>query len=180
MAATRSPPIPSDAMPSRHPNAFETAQATGPFHYRTAPTTAAIRLARHAFGHWLHDQRGAQLDAIDDLLIASSELITNGVEHSADPNGHVAIRATVKGSTVVLEVENQGEDFARPLDRRLVDVLDEDEHGRGLFIVDALTDRVEVDSREGRTIVRCIKHGVVGQPASDDAESDDLSDRFRA
>jgi anti-sigma regulatory factor (Ser/Thr protein kinase) len=167
-------------MPSRHPNAFETAQVTGPFVYRIAPTIEAIRRARHAFGHWLHVQRGADLDAVDDLLIASSELTTNAVEHSVDPEGHVVLRAAVEGSAVVLEVENQGVAFARPPGRRMADVLDEDEHGRGLFIVDSLTDRVEVESGDGRTVVRCTKHHVVGQPASDDAESDDLSNRFQA
>jgi anti-sigma regulatory factor (Ser/Thr protein kinase) len=168
-------------MPSRHPNAFETAQDSTPFEYRIAPTTAAIRSARHALGEWLHHQVQARLDAIDDLLIASSELVTNAVEHSTGRQSQVALRAYVEGTTtVVVEVENQGTSFARPPGRRMVDVLEEDEHGRGLFIVDALTDRVEVESTGGRTIVRGIKHDVVGQPASNDAERDDLSNRFQA
>jgi anti-sigma regulatory factor (Ser/Thr protein kinase) len=167
-------------MSRRPPNAVQTAPPTGAFDHRIAPSAAAIRSARHAFGHWLHEQPQAHLDAVDDLLIASSELITNAVEHSTGPECRVAVRAWIEGSTVVLEVENRGAGFARPPGRRMADVVEDDEHGRGLFIVDSLTDGVEVDSADGRTIVRCVKHDVVGQPASDDAERDDLSNRFQA
>jgi hypothetical protein len=67
----------------------------------------------------------------------------------------------------------------------MADVLADDESGRGLFIVEALTDDVEVLVSQGRTVVRCLKRGMLHQPAADDTdldatESADLSARFRA
>jgi hypothetical protein len=61
---------------------------------------------------------------------------------------------------------------------RPADVVAHHEHGRGLFIVDALTDDLQVLSVRGRTIVRCTKRGMLRHlPTSEDP---DLSARFRA
>jgi serine/threonine-protein kinase RsbW len=169
-------------MLSQHPNppSPTTLGVVGPFEYRVAPSAASIRLARHALGHWLHLQPGADLDAVDDLLIACSELFTNAVEHACGADSMVAVRGRIEGTSVVLEIENDGPGFVRPPERRMIDVPDDDEHGRGLFIVDVLTDRVEVEAAGGHTIVRCVKDRVIRQPASHDHESDGLSNRFQA
>jgi Histidine kinase-like ATPase domain len=70
----------------------------------------------------------------DDVLLVASEVITNAVVYGAGP---VDIRVSVRGPMLRVEVADRGE--AVPL--RAQDRGDEAEHGRGLFIVDVLTNR---------------------------------------
>jgi anti-sigma regulatory factor (Ser/Thr protein kinase) len=160
-------------------------QDLGPIEYRFSPSLPAIRLARHVLANWLELQPGVHVDGIDDLLVACSELVTNAVRHATGRHDQVVLRVMATGDAVVLEIEDDGDGFAWPVSRVMADVLADDESGRGLFIVEALTDQVEVLVSQGRTVVRCLKRGMLHQPAADDTdldatESADLSARFRA
>lgn len=149
----------------------------GPFEYRCTPSLSNIRLCRHVLANWLEQQPGVDVDAIDDLLVVCSELVTNAVVHSPDA-GTIAVRGWTDGDSVVLEVEDPGGGFAWPVAHGMHDVLDSDEHGRGLFIVEALTDRLGVlPTASGGTAVRCVKFGVLHHAPS---RQPDLSARFRA
>jgi len=150
----------------------------GPFEYRFAPTLGSVRLARHVFANWVELLPGVAVDAIDDLLIACSELVTNAVRHGECAAATVSLRGAVDGDSVVLEVEDGGNGFAWPVAHAIEDVVVHDENGRGLFIVEALTDEMQVLSSEGRTIVRCVKRGMLRQPET--SEDPALSARFRA
>lgn len=150
----------------------------GPFEYRFTPSLGGIRLTRHVLANWLALQPGVDVDAIDDLLLVCSELSTNAIAHASGAEGSVALRVRTEGDDLVLEMEDDGEGFAWPVAHVLADVLDDDEHGRGLFIVEALTDTLEVFARDGVTVVRCTKVGVLG-PAGAGADPA-LSRRFRA
>jgi serine/threonine-protein kinase RsbW len=69
----------------------------------------------------------------DDLVLLASELCTNAVVHSrsGQPGGTFTVRAEVSpGSHAWLEVEDQGGQW--------VERQPGDDHGRGLFLVDAL------------------------------------------
>ena len=157
------------------------AQEPGPFEYRFAPSFSNIRLARHVLANWLELQPGADVDAIDDLLVACSELVTNAIVHLAErePSSTISLRADVDGDNVVLEVEDPGGGFTWPVSHEMRDVLDSDEHGRGLFIVEALTDRLGVvRSGAAGTIVRCVKFGVLHHAPT--SREPGLSARFRA
>lgn len=168
----------ADVVPMFDPAVREPSDILGPIEYRFAPSRRAIRLARHVLAGWLELQPGVDVDAIDDLLIACSELVTNAVDHATGPSASVLVRARIEGDAVCLEIEDDGDGFAWPVGRGMADVLGDDEHGRGLFIVEALTDVVEVVARRGRTIVRCSKHGVLRQPET--SQDPALSARFRA
>lgn len=152
--------------------------AVGPFEHRFAPSLHAVRGARRALACWLEILPGVDVDGIDDLLIVCSELTTNAVRHSADVSGSVAVRAFVDGDSVVLEVEDTGAGFTWPVAHGIEDVLVADENGRGLFIVEALTDRLEVVTDGGRTVVRCTKRALLRQPVTSGDPA--LSARFRA
>lgn len=169
---------PSDlaaAMPAQPP---DTPTPLGPFEYRFAPSLASVRLARHVLANWLELHPRIDVDALDDLLIACSELVTNAVRHADGPSAAVVLRGSVDGDAVVLEVEDDGSGFAWPLAHGIEDVVVHEENGRGLFIVEALTDEIQVLATSGRTVVRCTKRGVLrDHPAEDDGE---LSARFRA
>jgi serine/threonine-protein kinase RsbW len=154
-------------LPSHPPAAFE---------YRFTPSTASIRLARYVLADWLSTQPDPTDDAVDDLLIVCSELCTNAVLH-ASASGDVVVRASVDGDAVVVEVEDDGHGMAWPRTGSIGDVLHHEEHGRGLFIVAALTDHLSVTSEGSRTVVTCRKDGVLGGSHTADRT---LSERFRA
>lgn len=150
----------------------------GPFEYRFAPTLPSVRLARHVLANWVELLPGVAVDAIDDLLIACSELVTNAVRHAQCASASVIVRGAVDRDRVVLEVEDGGDGFDWPVAHDIHDVVVHDENGRGLFIVEALTDEMQVLATEGRTIVRCVKHAVLRQREM--SEDPALSARFRA
>ena len=148
-----------------------------PFLCRFAPDLGAIRVVRRALGQWLGAHQPVNVDGVDDLLIACSELCTNAVRSASGAEGSVAVRAHARGDAVVLEVEDDGAGFAWPVAHRLQDVPEEDEHGRGLFIVASITDELEVQVAGGRTVVRCTKRHVLDHPAP--ARDRELSARYR-
>ena len=83
------PPDPSEA---------EHRPALGPITYTFSPTLPAIRLARHVLANWLELLPGVDVDGIDDLLIAGSELVTNAVRHATGPSAAEEISITRRGS----------------------------------------------------------------------------------
>ena len=136
----------------------------GPFEYRFAPSLSTIRLARHVLADWLELQPGVDTVALEDLLVVCSELVTNAIRHGEgdDRVASVAVRAkVVDEDSVQLEVEDAGHGFSWPSGRGLGDLGAADERGRGLLIVEALTDDHGVSTDDARNIVRCVKHGVM-------------------
>ena len=119
--------------------------------------------------------------ALEQRTIVRPRLVTNAIVHSAerDPSSTICLRADVEGDNVVLEVEDPGGGFTWPVSHEMRDVLDSDEHGRGQFIVEALTDRLGVvRSGDAGTIVRCVKFGVLHHTPT--SREPGLSARFRA
>jgi two-component sensor histidine kinase len=74
--------------------------------------------------------------ASDDAILCLSELASNAVRHSrsARPGGRFSVRVTRNSDWLFVEIEDGGGPWQRA-------ASDHDEpHGRGLRIVDALTD----------------------------------------
>jgi anti-sigma regulatory factor (Ser/Thr protein kinase) len=72
--------------------------------------------------------------AADDLILLASELVANATTHSrsARPGGTITVRAYLyPGDYAWVEVIDQGGDWTGPQP-------DDDEHGRGLAIVEAI------------------------------------------
>ena len=144
----RTPPAPSAAAP------------LAPFEYRFSPSPATIPLARHLFSDWL------QYLAVDDaersdLLLVVSELCSNAVRHASGTPGGLALRSWAEGDAIVVEVEDDGAGF------ELVDRYDDElpdtfaEQGRGLYVVQALTDDMSVRRRADHTVVRAVRRAVL-------------------
>ena len=150
----------------------------GPFEYRFTPSRTFVRLARQVFGAWLERQPGVDVNGIDDLMLAVSELCTNAVIHASGAADSVALRAWIENDEVVLEVEDDGRGFDLHAGDRTA-VLPEigQEHGRGLFIVAALTDALSVRVVDGHTVVTCRRQAMTRQP--EDHLDHRLSTRFR-
>jgi serine phosphatase RsbU (regulator of sigma subunit)/anti-sigma regulatory factor (Ser/Thr protein kinase) len=137
----------------------ETARPTlAPFEYRFSPNAAAISLARNLLEDWLV-RVPVEADDTADLILVASELCTNAVRHARGPGG-VALRAHTDGADVVLEVEDDGGEFVTRNGREEPPDA-EAEAGRGLFLVDALTDECSTRSDGSITVVRCRKKAVL-------------------
>ncbi|MBW3555994.1 MAG: ATP-binding protein [Actinobacteria bacterium] len=149
-----------------------------PFDYRFSPSPAAVQIVRRALGQWLASHHRVNVDSVDDLLIACSELCTNAMRSASDTESSVAVRAWSENKAVIIEVEDGGGGFAWPVEHGLQDVPDDDEHGRGLFIVAAITDEMQVKVEPRRTVVRCAKRDVLDHAAP--ARDRELSANYRS
>lgn len=130
-----------------------------PFAHSFRSHPAAVGVARHLLSDWLTSEPLDQT-VIDDLLLITDELCANAV--AAAPGGEVVLRARVDGDDVVVEVEDPVGDHPG-MESTDVDHPDPmEERGRGLYLVTALSDAVEVTEMGGRTVVRCRKRAVVG------------------
>src|SRR5215469_6059271 len=83
--------------------------------------------------------------AIDDALLACSELATNAIMHtdSGQPGGSFTVRLAIRQDTVRIEVLDQGGTAAGRQDAGGYEAGDTEEasqRGRGLTIVTAITD----------------------------------------
>lgn len=91
--------------------------------------------------------------AIDDVLLACSELATNAIVHSASgqPDGQFTVRLAIRQDIVRVEVLDQGGAWPGRLGE-YDDAKDSGQRGRGLTIVAAITDAWGiVGDHEGRT-----------------------------
>jgi len=118
-----------------------------------AAHAAEIAVARDALGQWLR-AHGVDRDVAADLLVVASELLANGVTATGN-GGTVTLGGAVDREGVTIEVANEVTRWVPPADRWDLDNPLR-AGGRGLLIVSALVDSLEVehDVRNGRTVVR--------------------------
>jgi PAS domain S-box-containing protein len=121
---------------------------------RLESTDTAVREARHLVTAYL-DERGLPSSLQGDAALATSELVTNAVVHGHAP---VDLRVRIEGSDVLIEVR----DRATYQPRKLRPDEDE-EHGRGLQIVAALSTRWGTRPTEHGKAVWCLLSSQ-GQP----------------
>jgi serine/threonine-protein kinase RsbW len=92
---------------------------------------------------------GVSPDCIADILVAASEACTNVVEH-AETASDFEVTARIDDDTCVLKIADNGRGFheapVRPSSP-------DDESGRGIKIMHALVDGVDLDSRPGHGTV---------------------------
>lgn len=96
---------------------------------------------------------GGHDDLVEDVELVASELLTNAVEQS--PTAHVRVVVRERRTMVSLTVANRREHSAPPPPSTWHEHDLTGERGRGLAIVAALSERVEVDERDGWTIITC-------------------------
>ena len=143
--------------------------ALPPFEYRFSPHAAAVPLARNLLRDWLVrvpvDERET-----DDLVLVASELCANAVRHATGAPGSVILRARAEEADVVIEVLDDGEglESLTPTD----EVPDpRKEVGRGLYLVQSLTDLVEIEPRAPGTRVIARKRAVIFDAAADNGNA---------
>ncbi len=145
----------------RSPSVAQPSHLLSPFRHHFSPQPAAVPLARHLLRDWLRFIP-VEEDAIDALLLATSELCSNAVRHATGAPGSVQLQAWAESDSVFIEVSDDGGALTWT-DERGDELPDpEAEQGRGLFLVRELADEVNSRIEDGRSIVRIVKRAVVG------------------
>lgn len=89
-----------------------------------------------------------------DLMLATSEAVANAVQHgTAWPNHCILLTTTPCARGLCIEVCNRGTLNGAPKPAAL-----EATSGRGIQIIAAVVDRLDVENGNGQTVVRFEKH----------------------
>jgi anti-sigma regulatory factor (Ser/Thr protein kinase) len=121
------------------------------FERKLAPDPAELPPARAALRVWLHDVGVDEEDATADVLVVTSELLTNGVFH--DGGDLITLRADRQDADVSIEVTTVDHLPGRHPTYR--DVEDSAEGGRGLEIVHALSHGYNVLRHDHERVTAC-------------------------
>jgi len=120
------------------------------FEHRLAPCAERVSIARRELGRWL-DVVDPDATLRDDLILVASELVTNAVRAA---RSEVVVRARIETDGVMLEVEDDGGGGLRwPTQGAHATA----EGGRGLLIVEELSEDVAVYTDDTGTVVRCAR-----------------------
>jgi serine/threonine-protein kinase RsbW len=94
---------------------------------------------------------GVDGDISHELSVALSEACANAVQHGGDRSQIYRVTASIDGDMCRIEVTDSGPGFPlTPLVHRpSYQELREQEHGRGLPLIEALSDRVHFDNQPG-------------------------------
>lgn len=130
-----------------------------PLNLCLAPAPAAARLSRRALSAWL-EKLGAGDAAIEDAEVVVSELVTNGVLHGSGDD--IALTAYDDSRGVTLDVTTR----LSPLGSLAKPRAHPKEHGRGLAIVAALVDEIDITDDHTSHRVRCRLANVGGHLAT--------------
>lgn len=114
-----------------------TAPLQGPVTMNIPFSPESAGRVRAALESWL-DHRGSDQDVVDDARLIATELVSNAVRHASPlNNGTVLVRWREEDSTLVLSVADGG----GPTRPHKENPALEDVHGRGLRIVETLSNR---------------------------------------
>ena len=125
------------------------------FPARNMASVADLSAVRAEFVAWL-EGAGVVADRIDDLSVVLSELGANAVRETPAGAEDACVTAAIEGGLLVIEVSNEvGPSSSAPSEHEwdLSDPLRTG--GRGLLLVSAFVDDVDVDVVERRLVVRC-------------------------
>jgi CHASE3 domain sensor protein/anti-sigma regulatory factor (Ser/Thr protein kinase) len=116
----------------------------------------SVRVARRALVGWL-DEIGASESERYELSVAVSDACANAIEHAYGPEDAMfAVRAKLSEDEVVIEVSDSGSWRAQRGTNR----------GRGLLLMDAYTDSLEIDRGAAGTTVRMRRRMVTEERAA--------------
>lgn len=119
-----------------------------PFEHRLAARDEDVPVARHALQRWLESSH-VEPEAMYDVLVVASELVTNGVLHGGGRS--ITLRAWQEPGFLGLEVST----VERPAGDGAIDLRDPVEAGRGLAIVGGLAEQFRVELQGLLRVVSC-------------------------
>jgi anti-sigma regulatory factor (Ser/Thr protein kinase) len=119
-----------------------------------------LGLLRAAFGSWV-EQHGFDVSAVEDIVLAITEVATNGLAHGAAP---VRVRGWQDGSALVVQVDDGGGRPVPPDAGYRRPAAAHTPGGRGLWLARQLADTVTARAETGQTSVRLHFPREVHQP----------------
>jgi anti-sigma regulatory factor (Ser/Thr protein kinase) len=112
----------------------------------------AVRHARHRVRDWMAGA-GWPARATNDVLLVISELVTNGIIHDGAKDIEVSVALDeLGGASVEVVTADLPSGHTSPDVRAVSDPV---ERGRGLALVDALSDALSIEDRGGRRRTAC-------------------------
>jgi anti-sigma regulatory factor (Ser/Thr protein kinase) len=124
------------------------------FERHLPPDHSLLGPLRHDVAAELADRAAPSL--VSDAVLVISELTTNAITAARTSSEDVVVRVRApEDDELIIEVEDNGPGFAFD-DRMTRRPRGEDERGRGLRIVEAVADDVQVDRVQHRTRVRAL------------------------
>jgi anti-sigma regulatory factor (Ser/Thr protein kinase) len=130
------------------------------FHLELPGATPSVPLARRAVTRWLAGAPAASEDDLAAIRLAVTEALANAVEHGG---GTVTVTAVDRRGSVLAVVRDRGR---WPTDGGTVTAVPPPvaaERGRGLTLLGACVDQVEVAATRTGTSVAFVRH--LGVPA---------------
>ena len=125
------------------------------FSARPIDDLADLSTARREFAAWL-EAVGVDHEVADDLLVVMSELGANAVRESPEDAVAPTFEAALDASSIVVDVANEVDVAAHVPAKESWDLDDPlRTGGRGLLVVSALMDEVDVEVEGRRLHVRC-------------------------
>ena len=117
---------------------------------RADPSSASVA---RAFAGAAAEDVGCDRSGTDAVRLSITEAVANAVEHGAPcENGLISVSAYLEADCLTTEIRDCGDfNAARTPVRGL------EERGRGLQLMFAVMDHVEIDALPGRTVVRLFK-----------------------
>ena len=117
-----------------------------------APSNANVAVARRFVARWFAGTAGLDpaSDAIADLALVASELVTNAFEHGGEEP--IDVEVSFDGATCTIAVSSDGVDGLAPSSEWAV-AGTHSVTGRGLGIVKSLVDSIDVRRDGGRLTV---------------------------
>ena len=118
-----------------------------PFGLTFPPEDVHLGGVRRAVGDWL-DQQTISVEARNALVLATHEAVANAIEHGEA--GHtVTVRGRLDNGIITIEVSDEGGWQEA--------TFDDEERGRGIMLIAALTDEFELSSNGPGTTLRMMR-----------------------
>lgn len=159
---SREPPHGEPSQPE--PSQPEPGHREGAFVARVPASTTSTRPLRTLISEALH-LAGADSELVDDATLVLHELVVNGIEHGVhDEDGTIEVTWHVADDRVELAVRDFGSTLSQAVaDRAAATDPMESVRGRGLTIVEALSEAWGVEDADGTRVWARLR----GQPAPD-------------
>jgi PAS domain S-box-containing protein len=130
------------------------------------PATAQPAVIRNELRSWLKD-RNVDEDTLDDAALIATELLSNAMRAGREK---ISLRAGLADRILTIEVQDDGSGDANlnTIGEQLPDV--HSEGGRGLFVVRAMSDDVQILSTAEGTIVKSVRNLAAAQSSGSRAK----------
>jgi anti-sigma regulatory factor (Ser/Thr protein kinase) len=127
-------------------------------HLSLPPEPSRLAKVREEMTSWMHRLGGAP-DRTELLVAAANEAVANAVEHGSETGLDIVVEGSLEDERAVIVVRDAGRWTGSPRARGAAD-QDEGAGGRGLALMHALVDEVEVRPGPGGTAV-VLRHRVL-------------------